>query len=280
MPKDFPCPNPACTHTFPAESVAAASVLACPKCGSVLPLRSQVAAAVPKASVVAPPRTPASSPADVRPNDSLFALDPHAPATRGGLRRHVNIWLRAGVVLLFVLVAALGGIGIWKLFPTVAHEEGPVLGDVIKAPQANCQLIMPSTAWQEDEGGAKGRLKALLVMRRDKPRAWLALLVKDYKDHPADEAEIRNEALRRLGNLFNKENLESERGEDTSLAGLPAQHLVFRGEVDGINMSGDCHALAHRGLTYWLITWAPTSEMSLLLRQDFEELGKRFRFLK
>jgi hypothetical protein len=269
MPKDVPCPNPVCTHTFPAASIADISALACPKCGTVLQLRSQASIASPVAPRAAPPIA-----------DSVFALDPHAPAERGPSRRNLTPWVKATIVLVFALVTAAGAIGIWKLFPTVVREEKPTAGDVIKARQANCQLVMPSTAWQEDEGGAKGRLKALLVMRRERPRAWLALVVKDYKDKPGDEAEIRHEALRRLGNLFNKENLESEHADDTSLAGLPAQHLVFRGEVDGINMSGECHSVTHHGLTYWLITWAPASEMSPLLPQEFEQVRKNFRFLK
>ena len=87
-------------------------------------------------------------------------------------------------------------------------------------------------------------------------------------------------ALRRLGNYFNKENLESEQAADGTLAALPAQRLVFRGEVEKTSMSGECYSVTHRGLTYWLITWTPTSVASPPVTEELNDLRKRFSFLK
>src|SRR4029077_20096042 len=125
-----------------------------------------------------------------------------------------------------------------------------------KLPKLNLQFIEPASPWEEEEGPARASFKAALVLRRTNPSAWMVLFAKDYKDHLPADAELRDEAIRRLGSYFNKENLEWEQEVDSSLADLRAQHLVFRGEINNTSMSGECYCAPQQGLAHWLLTWA------------------------
>src|SRR5262249_18435791 len=66
MSDGFPCPNPTCTHIFPAAAVAGAAVLTCPRCATVFQFHAGAAAvasgATPapssQARVTAPPLPP------------------------------------------------------------------------------------------------------------------------------------------------------------------------------------------------------------------------------
>src|SRR5205814_1653974 len=130
MPKEFPCPNPACTQLFPAEALAGVSALACPKCGAVFQLRPGAPGNAPKqmpsppgAAVVIPKATPVgralpqstASPKAGRTDASAFILDPHGTVPRRS-RRNVNAWLKGALLIALVLVAGAGALGIWKLF--------------------------------------------------------------------------------------------------------------------------------------------------------------------
>jgi hypothetical protein len=141
--------------------------------------------------------------------------------------------------------------------------------------------MLPDQPWEGDQGSIKQSLKPLLLlaMHRSKPTAWLALLARDYKDVVPPDRELREEAVRRLGGYFQKDNLEMEQREDAELAGLRAQRLVFRGEVADAVMSGECYILFHQGNAYWFVTWAPVSEVEEA-REEFADLRKRFGLLK
>ncbi len=66
MANGFPCPNPACAHVFPSDSVKGASSLTCPKCAAVFHFRGAGAdAPSPDAAPIktgTPPSSPLSKP--------------------------------------------------------------------------------------------------------------------------------------------------------------------------------------------------------------------------
>ena len=132
---------------------------------------------------------------------------------------------------------------------------------------------------EDDSPGLRRGLKPELAMHRTSPSAWLALLIKDYKDHTPPDPEVREEALGRLGSYFNKDSLEFEQAADATLAQLRAQRLLFRGEVENQPMSGECLILAHQGFAYWLLAWAP-ADQAASVPKELDGLSKRFGLTK
>src|SRR4051812_9316268 len=41
MARDLRCPNPGCTHVFPADKIAGMAALVCPECGGVFQVRAK-----------------------------------------------------------------------------------------------------------------------------------------------------------------------------------------------------------------------------------------------
>jgi hypothetical protein len=159
------------------------------------------------------------------------------------------------------------------------ETEAEPEGVRVRFAQFNCQYLKPGQPWSVEDGGIKRGLHAALVMQRREPRAWLALFVKDYKGRTPLDEEVREEAVRRLGGYFHPESLEQEARADGQLAGHRAQHLVFRGEADSQSMSGECYILFHQGVAYWVVTWAPASQIETA-QQEFDGLRQRFSLVK
>jgi hypothetical protein len=186
-------------------------------------------------------------------------------------------------VVVSVVVVALGAglVAALRWLPTLVHQPaGPEpAGIQVRFAQFNCQYLKPGRLWSVDDGDIKRDLRAALVLRRREPRAWMALLVKDYKGRTPIDEEVREEAVRRLGGYFNSESLEQESRSDGQLAGHRALRLVFRGEGDNQPMAGECYILVHQGLAYWLFTWAPAGRIEAA-QEEFEDLRQRFTLVK
>src|SRR5439155_1659364 len=63
MSNRYPCPNPICTYEFDPEQLAGAASVTCPKCGIVIQLRAQPAAATVTAPAAVPLARPIALPA-------------------------------------------------------------------------------------------------------------------------------------------------------------------------------------------------------------------------
>src|SRR5208337_1342685 len=84
MPDGFPCPNPACTHRFPAATVAGANALVCPRCGTLFQFRAAAPTpAYPMGRPVAPPAgipvPPYGGPVQAPPADDYPEPEPYTP---------------------------------------------------------------------------------------------------------------------------------------------------------------------------------------------------------
>jgi hypothetical protein len=166
----------------------------------------------------------------------------------------------------------------WKwLLPELGNREEPASA-VVEFTRSNCRYARPDSPWEKDKSDVGLKLSAALVMRRSGPRAWLALIITDYKDRTPSDSKVLDEALRHLGNGFHKESLEWQQEADGQLGGQRAQCLLFQGDVAGQPISGECYILAHRGLVYWFLTWAPAEELQAG-RPEFESLRQRFSLL-
>ena len=83
MQPTFPCPNPACTHTFSPNAVKGASSLVCPRCGTVFHFGpSHAAPTRPGGAMKAPPTAAVSKPPASLPKAPPPALKVAAPARR------------------------------------------------------------------------------------------------------------------------------------------------------------------------------------------------------
>jgi len=173
-----------------------------------------------------------------------------------------------------VVVASLIALISWRILPKYFRENPEVAGDTLEFPQLNCKFVKPGSPWEPGPGNIKAGMKACLVMQRPEPQAsWLALVAQDFKDHTPSAAELKDEAVRLLGNYFNKDNLEMSAG-DARLAGLKAQLLVFRGDIEDNPMSGECAMVASHGVAYWFVTWAPAGAADTV-QAEFAKLRDR-----
>ncbi len=291
MAVGFACPNPACSYVFPATALVGVETLTCPACGKAFQFRSRPAEpaqrsaradvpvakpALPASAAPAAPRSQAS-PAVTKNEPVSVALSgcPQASTQRKRFRRD---WGNFVVLFVALVALAVGAVAAWKWLPDLMREDEGPKGVWVELPQFSCRYLKPGVPWDVEDGTVKRSLDAVVVMRRTSPRIWLALLAKDYKDHTPLDSTARDEAIRRLGNYFNKDSLEWEQGEDGELAGQRAQRLRFRGEVNNQAMSGECWILAHQGIAYWLLTWAPANAAETAGR-DFEDLRRRFALL-
>jgi hypothetical protein len=182
-------------------------------------------------------------------------------------------------VVLAVVLLGLVGLGIWivpKLRQLLEQDEGPT-GQLHTSREYNYSFLVPGKPWKQDDS-LRVPLKAnLLTMRRTDPNAWLALAAQDYKTRTPRDAEMLDEAVRRLGGYF--KNFEWEQQGDVQVGNQRAQWLVFHGDVNDIHMSGQCYVLVHQGIAYWITTWAP-AEYADMVAKDFNEIRERFTVLK
>jgi len=220
------------------------------------------------------PLTDSGAPEPPAQNTFSFEMQPPAGKPKRRLSGRVWPWIRYAAVLVLVVVALLIALISWRVLPKYLRENREVAGDILEFPQLNCKFIKPGSPWEPGHGNIKASMKACLVMQRPEPEAsWLALVAQDFKDHTPSAAELKDEAVRLLGNYFNKDNLEMTSG-DTRLAGLKAQLLVFRGETEDNPMSGECAMVASHGIAYWFVTWAPAGAAETI-QAEFAKLRDR-----
>lgn len=292
MPAGLPCPNPRCTHVFPTAAVAGAATLRCPRCGTVFQLRPGAAdprRTVPVARPVAPLATPVAPtpvPPPAETTAVLFAPPDAVPPTVYRYRRGRRWrWIKAlgWLVLLGAMVA--GGVAAWpriraKLTPLIEdarrdEPSGPA-GKTETFEKFNFKYVFPAKDWSDDDA-TRVALQANVALRRSDPAGWMALAFKDYRTRNPREGEVVDAAVAALSGYF--ENLEWQRADGGKLGGLPARRFLFQGEAAKKVMSGECQALAHQGVAYWLATWAPAGTEAAL-QGEFADLRARFGLLR
>src|SRR2546425_801927 len=113
----IPCPNPTCTHIFPAAAVVGAASLTCPRCGGVFRFRPSPPDAGDAPARPAPGDGSSRSTLFSGSSDEISAHDPGlglpedllslpGPRRRMPQRSRRGAWLAALIV--FVLCSAVG----------------------------------------------------------------------------------------------------------------------------------------------------------------------------
>jgi hypothetical protein len=184
---------------------------------------------------------------------------------------------RYGPALASLLVLLVGLAAAWWWLPR-QMDEGPATRTMLDFPDLSCRFQKPDLPWHDAGGTVKSVLNARLVLERDQPRSWLALLVEDYQDEDPTDAVLHDTIVRRLGSYFSKENLESDEGPQTTMAGHAARQIVFRGEIDNHSMNGICAMFSERGLAYWLAMWVPAAD-GTVSEDQFAEMRRRLVLL-
>lgn len=121
------------------------------------------------------------------------------------------------------------------------------------------RLSLPDKTWTHDTS-LKKHLGASVALKRADPEAWLAVLVKDFGGVKPRDADLIKEAKERLEDFFGDFLELGDRVDQTELAGTTAQRLIFKGKWQPGTCRGEIFMLSQRGLGYWLVLLAPTSD--------------------
>ncbi|HEY1379096.1 MAG TPA: hypothetical protein VGF55_20005 [Gemmataceae bacterium] len=245
MPKDVRCPNPGCSHVFPAAAVAGVAALVCPECGGVFQVK---------------PKSPGPPP-----------LPGAAPAGRRKSRTASAAWLAAGLIVFVSL--GLATVAVYRQARPPASAGGP---EPYRSGEHNYSFLLPGPPWHRDADLAK-RLGGVLAFRRDEPASVVVLAVRAFPTYVPTPGELREEAIARL-RKFPFQNLQPEDKSGATLAGKPAGRFVFQGTVDGVIQSGDVQYLTHQGVGYWLFRWCPAEAVDQAAA-GLADLADRFALL-
>jgi hypothetical protein len=221
MPNDIPCPNPGCTHVFPAAAVVGVAALVCPKCSGVFQVKAK-----------------RPVPADVAPRP---------PAPRSAMRA----WVLAGLVI-FISIGLLTAALFRRAEPI---KSGP---EPYRSIEHNYSMVLPGPEWLRDGDLAK-RIGGVLAFRRENPDAQVVFVVRQFPKYVPTAAELRDVAAARLRKIPIENLQQEDKSEGATFAGRPAGRFVFQGAIDGALVSGDVLYLTHQGAGYWLYRWCPAT---------------------
>jgi hypothetical protein len=248
------------------------------------PLTPAIPRAVPVSAAEETSTAEPALPADLAP-PPLVRLRDKRKASPGFVRR----WLPAFVVGFICLAAVGGGLYLYQAgyFSGLGDalrnsDQGASGGAAFDFPKHNFRVQAPNRSWRTEAGIKRVQIdiKAVLVLRREEPNSWLAVLAQDYKDRTPQDAELVEEGVRRLREYFKVFEYEvKDRQSEAKLAGLPAVHLDFQGQVNDILMAGECWATGYKGFAYWFVTWAPEAQAQQLAG-EWEALRKGLTLLK
>jgi hypothetical protein len=156
-----------------------------------------------------------------------------------------------------------------------AHTINAKVWTLDKRHEQAFRLILPPDTWKVDK--TKTGLRPLVALRRSDPDVWLAVAAQDYGVHRPRDAELMQQAMGRLEKYFG-DNLElAARPEAREFVGEPAQVLEFKGMANSAVWHGECYALTHHGIGYWLFVAAPTVAQARAALAELQQTrGKGF----
>ncbi|HEY8505987.1 MAG TPA: hypothetical protein VIL46_15485 [Gemmataceae bacterium] len=269
----FPCPNPTCSFIFdPAQIPPGVTLLACPLCRTQFPYRPPAAAPSPYTSPP-PPSSAKGLPAVSAAVPEGGADEPAAPLITAAPRKAVGGFFNSPLMYALFFLLLSGGL-VTVYFAARTPPFGGGASGVFHSADLNFSYDPPGAPWVTDSE-ARTRLSAnVLALHRPEPAAWAAIAAEDFRDRDPRPSELQAKLRARLRGYFR--NLESQEIEGASWAGKEAIGYHFQGEADGRLMSGECYAIAHKGIGYWFIAWAP-AETFAERAGELADLRARFR---
>jgi hypothetical protein len=155
------------------------------------------------------------------------------------------------------------------VFSTAGRESGQ------EYRKYNFRYRAPQSPWTPDQEVKLG-MKVEFAYRRASPNRWLAMIAKDYKDRSPRDSDLHDEIIPRLRAYF--KDLEYGTPREATFAGKPAKVLEFQGQVNSVEMNGECIMLSHQGIGYWLLTWAPLTDKDAAA-EEWPPLRDRFSLM-
>ncbi len=221
---------------------------------------------------------------EARPSALAFNTEPDLLLSprhrRARPRRGFGRWVFLGLLLLVCVGAlAAGSYFILRYFK-------PVTDQATQSKQANFHFKRPGKEWKIDRG-VESRMALQIALTRLEPRCHVALFYRDYKNRSPSEAELLDEALKKLRIYFKQVDYEDpflsdKKAPSGTLGGKPALVVEFQGtDPETVVMRGQCHALTWRGYAYWFFAWGPADNREVLdeswvaLRDHFQLLNGR-----
>lgn len=119
------------------------------------------------------------------------------------------------------------------------------------------KVAVPKNSWTHDDDIRKG-FGARIALRHPDGESWVAVTAKDFGTVRPRDAELINEAIDRLKQMY-PDSLElGDKATSVQLAGQSAQRLDFKGQFKAVPHRGEAYVLTHNGFGYWLFVAGPT----------------------
>jgi hypothetical protein len=176
----------------------------------------------------------------------------------------------AAVALAVVALAVVGG--------TMAFRKSftKPSSDRHESEKFNYSFATPA-GWEPD-GPTRTKIGSNLVtLKRSKPDAYFAVAGQDFGERSPREQELRDGVEKRVRGCFGENAGVEGPTKERKIAGQPALHYVFQGDLDDVSMAGECFAFHYKGIAYWMFTFCPNDADTLRkAAPEFEDLRKRF----
>lgn len=234
------------------------------------------APAVPVAPPVAYVPPVAAPPSDLAFDDAPVVV----PVSRRK-RRKQRGWLK----VLFVFLIIAGGVaaaGYYFKDHIAALSEGDDSSTRGLKAKANFSLSVPRSSGWRDDRDLLDRVRANVVMTRQKPKGHMALFYRDFNTRALTDGELLDLGLKRLRAFFPRLEYENpllgeSGGRTGELSGEPAIVMPFSASDTGdVPVRGTCTMLSRQGYAYWLVFWGP-EDYHDELAEHFEALRERFK---
>lgn len=227
---------------------------------------------------------PLDMPAVEEPHD-IFAATGDGPLIRRRYVRHSWGWPHYLMLLLFV-GALVGGVVVGSRYlPSLKGNLGETqqprqtfvvsIRNAKSAEERAFKVLVPEDTWDADVELQRG-LTAQVALRHRKEASWIAGAAKDYGMQKPRDAELLNQGIEKLKLLF-PDSLElDDKAVAATIAGQPAQRLVFKGQLKAVPFMGECFTLSQNGIGYWFFVAAPTLDESRQTLAGLQEAGNGF----
>lgn len=276
------CPNPPCKYLFDPSRVPAGALLACPQCGMRFTLGPPPGqgSAPPPAPAGVPPPPPADPGLDFgRPTREPAAAVADEPDGEEPQANSSTKWLTVTIV---AVVALLGVVGVSALFLTGKKGGGTAAaGGSRQDGSLNLAYDPPGPPWEADDAL---RLKFgpghFAAYKRAEPAAYMVFGGRDFRDRSPRPSELRDALNGPLNKLFEVVNPDVDIADATWLGQPAKQAYRFRAQERGTaaTMAGECFALSHKGVGYWVVAWAAERDEPAA-RADFQAARDKVQLL-
>lgn len=289
------CPNPTCPYVFDPSQVPVGVVLSCPRCG----MQFTLGAPAPAAATAPPPgfpsgRSAAVAPPPAAPNPEFEAAartavegqHPDDPPP-GHRANRAQVFILAGIASVLMAGTAL------TIYYKLTHRPEDIPADTVsRLHDLNIAVDSAPTGWTRDDA-MRVKLGSPFIMsyKRENPEAYMAFGASEApKGRSPRASEMRTNLLQALPKLFveDKDNdtVRPEKpvdpkwlGEELAQADPYPNGFKFKAQSpDGLIWVGEAYTVAHKGISYYWMSWCVENDFDAL-RGEFAAFRGKFKLL-